>query len=95
MKKKLLCVVAILCAIALIATVFGPGIILNMVRQPQVAESYAYSDSFLNDYDSVRSHLQVLSSNLGAEIYSHAVDAEDGVPARPGYSLPPYRRCCR
>ena len=79
MKKKLLCVFAIFCVLVLMATAIGPGIILNMVRQPDPAENYAYSDSFLNDYDSVRSRLQALSADLGAEIHSHAVDAEDSL----------------
>lgn len=79
MKKKLLWVAAILCALALAATVFGPGMILNAVRQPEPAESYAYSDSFLNDYESVRSHLRALSAELGAEIHNHPIDEADGL----------------
>jgi hypothetical protein len=65
MKKKLLIVFA---ALLLIATVFGPGIILNIVRQPEPAETYAYCDSFRNDYDSVRSGLQRLAADLDTEI---------------------------
>ena len=77
MKKKLLWIAAILCAIALIATLIGPGIILSIVRQPQPAESYAYRDSFHNSYDDVRAHLRELTAELGVEISSYAIDASD------------------
>jgi len=89
MRKKLLCIFAILAIVILAATLWGPGIILNAVRQPEPAENYAYSDFFYNDYDAVRNHLTELSSKLGAESYSHAIDEGDGlyidtffVPAR-------------
>ena len=79
MKKKLLHVFTILCTLALIATLLGPGIILRIVRQPEPAESYAYSESFLNDYDSVRARLKILSSRLGTEIHSYTVNETDGL----------------
>ena len=79
MKKKLFWIVGILAALALMATLIGPGIILNAVRQPEPAESYAYSDSFYNSYEDIRVHLQELSSELGAETYSHAIDESDGL----------------
>ena len=79
MKKKLLFVLAALCALALVATVFGPGMILNSVRQLEPAEQYAYSDAFLNDYESVRGHLVSLAADLGAESYSHPIDESDGL----------------
>ena len=79
MKKKRLWIVAILAALVILATAIGPHIILHCVRQPEPAENYAYKESFLTDYDSVRSHLQALSADLGAEVYSHAIDAQDGL----------------
>ena len=77
MKKKLLWIFGILAALVLVATLIGPGIILNAVRQPEPAEIYAYSDVFLTDYESVRAHLQELSATLGAETHSHAIDESD------------------
>jgi hypothetical protein len=68
MKKKLLWIFSILAIWALLATVFGPSIILYCVRQPQVADSYAYSESFLNTYDEVRTHLQQLSAAIEAGV---------------------------
>ncbi len=79
MKKKLLWVVGILAALALIATLVGPSIILSIVRQPEPAEEYSYSESFLTDYDSVRSHLLELSASLGAENHTYAIDESDGL----------------
>ena len=77
MKKIYLWILGILAGVALIATLIGPGIILHAVRQPEPAESYTYSDAFLNDYESVRTHLQELLGGLGAEAFSHAIDEED------------------
>ena len=77
MKKKLLCIAAILLALVLLATLIGPGIILNIVRQPAVEEDYAYADSFYNSYEEIRMHLQELTTELGVEISSYPIDAED------------------
>ena len=79
MKKKLLWIIGILAAIVLIATFIGPGIILNAVHQPAVADSYTYSDSFYESYDEIRSHLRELTVDLGVEISSHAIDEADGL----------------
>ena len=77
MKKKLLWIISILIALVLLATLMGPGIILNAVRQPEPAASYAYSDSFYNSYEDIRAHLQELTDDLGVEISSHAINADD------------------
>ena len=79
MKKKLLWSIGILTILVLTATCIGPGIILNAVRQPEVAESYAYSDSFYESYDEVRVHLQELTADLGTALSSHAIDEADGL----------------
>ena len=79
MKKKLLRIAIVLAALALIATLVGPGIILSIVRQPESAESYAYSDSFYTTYEEVRAHLQELSEGLGAERARYAIDEEEGL----------------
>ena len=77
MKKKLLCTVCVLLAVALLATLIGPGIILSVVRQPEPAESYAYSDVFYTTYEDIRAHLKDLTAELGVEISSHPIDAAD------------------
>ena len=79
MKKKHLWIIGILASLILIATLIGPTILLNAVRQPEVAENYSYSDSFYESYDEIRSHLKELTSDLGTEISSHAIDEADGL----------------
>ena len=79
MKKKLLWITGILAALVLIATLMGPGIILNAVRQPAVEENYAYSSSFYTTYEEIRAHLQELTAGLGVEVSSHAIDESDGL----------------
>lgn len=79
MKKKLLWIVGILSTLVLIATLAGPGIILNAVRQPEPAERYAYSDSFCESYDQVRAHLRELADQLGVELSSYAINEADAL----------------
>ena len=77
MKKKLLTFAIILLILVMTATAIGPRIILSIVRQPEPAETYSYSNSFLDSYDEVRAHLQALTADLGVEITSYAIDAQD------------------
>ena len=79
MKKALLWILGVLMVLALAATIIGPGIILNAVRQPEPEENYAYSDSFYESYEEIRDHLQELTGQLGVEISSHAIDEADGL----------------
>ena len=79
MKKTCFRLLGILAALIVIATLIGPGIILKAVRQPEPAESYAYSDSFYESYDEIRAHLQELTADLGTELSSHAIDEADGL----------------
>ena len=79
MKKKCLWFTGILALLVLTATLIGPGMILRAVRQPEVAESYAYSDSFHSSYEEVRAHLQSLTAGLGVDIFSHAIDEQEGL----------------
>lgn len=79
MKKKLLWIVCTVLVVALVATLIGPTIILNIVRQETPAQTYAYCDSFYNSYDEVRTHLQELTAELGTQISSYAIDEADGL----------------
>ena len=79
MKKKLLWIFGSIAAIALLATLLGPSIILAIVRQPKPADDYAFSEAFLTGYDEVRTHLQQMMGTLGAESYSHPIDESDGL----------------
>ena len=64
---------------ALVLTLVGPRVILGIVRQPEPAESYAYSDSVLTEYEDVRAHLQTLSTALGTQVHSHPINEADGL----------------
>ena len=82
MKKKLLKIAVVLVALALIATIVGPGLILNAVRQPEPDTGYAYSQSFRTTYEQTRIGLEELIESLRAEgiaveAESYAVDAAD------------------
>ena len=79
MKKKLLITAGILALVLLLATLIGPRLILNAVRQPIPAENYAYADSFRTDYESTRIRLQELSGELGTNLHSYSVDETDGL----------------
>ena len=79
MKKKLLCILAVLAALVVIATLVCPGVILNAVRQPEPEDGFAYAESFRTDYEDIRLHLQELSDGLGAEFASHPIDESDGL----------------
>ena len=79
MKKKLLCILAVLAALVMIATLVGPGAILSAVRQPEPEDGFAYAESFRTDYEDIRLHLQELSDGLGAEFASHPIDESDGL----------------
>ena len=79
MKKRFFWTAGVLLVLVLLASIIGPGIILSAVRQPEVEENYAYSDSFYDSYEEIRTHLQELTGELGVEISSYAVDENDGL----------------
>ena len=82
MKKKLCITLIILATLVLLATLAGPGIILNAVRQPEPAQDHAYADSFRTTYDQTREGIAALIGDLLAqgvpvEAESYAIDAAD------------------
>ena len=84
MKKKSVVILGIVCALLIAASLVGPRIILNAVRQPAVEESYSYSESFYNSYDEIRAHIIELCAELkanGKELMSesYAVNESDGL----------------
>ena len=79
MKKKLLIILIILAIVLLAATLLGPRVILNAVRQPQPEQGFAYSDSFCLTYEESRSRLSALADSLGTQIASHPIDEADGL----------------
>ena len=74
MKKKLLWVASILAALILLASVFGPMLVLSAAKQPAPETDFAYAEAFLTNYEDVRLHLEELFGELGAESYSYPMD---------------------
>ena len=84
MKKIAIWIGGIIVALLLLFTIIGPGLILNADRQEKVADSYAYSEVFYNEYDEVRNHILETAEKLKAEgvqteTYSHAIKEEEGL----------------
>lgn len=82
MKKKLSIAIIIIVAVILVATWVVPYIILIVDSQEKVADSYAYSEVFFDEYDEVREHLLATVDNLKnqgieTDLYSHAIDVEE------------------
>ena len=80
MKKILISAVVIL----LLLTLVGPYAVLALARQETPADSYSYSDSFLNSYDEVRAHLNdrvesLRGSGITVISDSYAIDEGDGL----------------
>ena len=83
-NKKLLTLLSLLALLILAATLIGPRIILNAVRQPEPAENYSYSESFRTTYEETRERLSALIAGLRAqgiavEAESYAIDENDGL----------------
>ena len=84
MKKKLIIIGSIIAGLLLVCTFIMPHVILLLDTQETVAEEYAYSDVFFNEYDEVRAHLKEKVEELKGLGYnpsfeSHAISAEDGL----------------
>lgn len=77
--KKLLIVFAVIIAVVVLASLIGPRLVLSAAMQEPVAESYAYSEFFFDEYEDVRRHFTVRAEGLDAEVYSHPINEEDGL----------------
>lgn len=84
MKKKIIITAGIILLFLLLLTFLMPYIILTLDKQEAVAEEYAYSDVFYNEYDEVRTHLLDTVETLAAkgvvlESDSYPVNEDDGL----------------
>ena len=82
MKKKLLKIGSIILVVVLLASIIMPHIILILDRQEEVAEEYAYSDVYFDEYEDARAHLNETVSILkdkgyNVELYSQPINADD------------------
>ncbi len=84
MKKKLLRICGVILLVLLLCTVVMPHLILIMDRQEAVADSYAYSEVFYDEYEDVRAHLldtvdALKEKGNDVQLNSHAIDASEGL----------------
>ena len=83
-KKGLIWLCGVLAVIVFLTGVVAPNVILSIVRQPESAETYAYSDYFLTTYEEVRENLSIRTEKLRAngvqvETSSYAVNEAEGL----------------
>ena len=76
----LLCIVLVV----VIISVAGPYLVLSGARQPEVEESYAYSEYFYNSYDEIRTHLKqrvekLKSDGVTVKASEYAVNKDDSL----------------
>ena len=81
-RKPLLVTLAVILCLAAVLTVAGPHLVLLAARQPEVADSYAYSEYFYDTYEQVRENLQsrvekLKAAGLAVQVSEYAVDAAD------------------
>lgn len=84
MKKKIIIAGTVLVAVFLFCILCVPHIILKVDTQEPVAEEYAYSEVFFNEYEEVRAHFlektaQLQEAGIVTETESYAIDAADGL----------------
>ena len=83
-KKNLIIALSAVLAVLVLVSAVGPYLVLSGARQPEVAESYSYSDVFYNSYDDIRSHLKDRVAELKADgvrvkVSEYAIDESDGL----------------
>lgn len=81
-KKILITIISVTIALAVLLTAIGPYFVLMGARQPEVAQSYNYSESFLLNYDDVRANLKdrvnkLTEDGVAVEVSEYAVDESD------------------
>ncbi|MBQ6625611.1 MAG: hypothetical protein IIX39_07360, partial [Clostridia bacterium] len=84
LKKRLLSALCVILVIVALATLVGPHLVLLGARQPDVEDSYAYSEYFYNSYDEIRAHLKdrvmkLKNDGVAVEVSEYAVDEKDNL----------------
>ena len=83
-KKLFISIFSFILIIVVVLSVIGPHLVLKIARQPEVAESYSYSESFYTTYDEIRNHLKdcvnlLRSNNINVEVNEYAIDKSDNL----------------
>ena len=81
-RKPLLVTISVLLCIVALLTAVGPHLVLLSARQPEVADSYAYSEYFFDTYEQVRENLQsrvakLKDAGITVQVSEYAVDEAD------------------
>ena len=81
-KKGLVVTISILLCVIILLTVVGPHLVLASSRQPEVEESYAYSEYFYNTYEQVRENIKnrvkkLTADGVSVQVSEYAVDESD------------------
>lgn len=84
MKEKLIKIGGVIIVFLLILTLVMPSVILFLDKQQAVADSYAYSEVFFDEYDDVRAHLlekveELKLEGFDVQLSSYEVGAEEGL----------------
>ena len=82
MKRKLLIISGAIVTILLLATFISPHLILMADKQEEVADVYAYSEVFFDEYTEVRAHIletvdSLQADGYAAELHSYPVTVAD------------------
>ncbi|MBR5317805.1 MAG: DUF2817 domain-containing protein, partial [Lachnospiraceae bacterium] len=82
MKRKLLIISGAIVTILLLATFISPYLILMADKQEEVAQEYAYSEVFFDEYTEVRAHIletvdSLQADGYAAELHSYPVTVAD------------------
>ena len=80
--KAWLVTLAVLLCVVILLTVVGPHLVLMAARQPDVADSYAYSEYFVDTYEQVRANLKnrvakLQKAGVTVEVSEYAIDESD------------------
>ena len=83
-KNKLIVALSVIAAVIILISAVGPHLVLMGARQPEVAESYSYSEYFYTSYDDIRAHLKdrvdmLRQSGVAVEVSEYAVDESDAL----------------
>lgn len=83
-KKPVIVVLSVILVIILLLTAVGPQLVLMGAKQPEVAESYSYSEYFFNTYEEVRSNLanrvkKLRADGVKVQVSEYAVNKEENL----------------
>ena len=81
-QKKFIIPVAVVLIAVILLTIVGPHFVLMAAKQPEVEDSYSYSEYFCDTYDEVRENIKnrvkkLQDSGVDVQVSEYAVDEDD------------------